>query len=210
MLLLLLICHAAFCRIIVCLIISFPMCVPQQLGVLEWVSNTTPLKCIISEEMGKDDALCAANPQACTTSNGVREVELMALHAFEARKKFVYDSYDHQAFHRMFKSASREQATDVYNSITATLPSDYIRRRFQSIALTAEAFVTIRSEFAKTLAVSSLFGYILGKYCAIGKYVAASRSIPASPANDNSLLIHIYSCQVTLSPCCNLYHLYTT
>lgn len=63
----------------------------------------------------------------------------------------------------MIRSANRAQATAVYESITATLPCDFIRRRFQALALTAEAFITIRSEFAQTLAVSSLFGYILGK-----------------------------------------------
>ena len=42
------------------------------------------------------------------------------------------------------------------------IPNDFVRKRLLKIAVGAEAFLTLRTEFAKTLAVSSLFGYILG------------------------------------------------
>lgn len=42
------------------------------------------------------------------------------------------------------------------------IPDDFLRRRLLRIATCPEAFLTLRAEFAKTLAVSNLFGYILG------------------------------------------------
>lgn len=133
---------------------------------LEWVSNTAPLKSIIAEEMRRDAAFCAANSRALSDGDdaegGDGEVDLMRLPAYEQRLKWV-KSHDYRDYHRVFKTASRAQATEVYETITAPLPADFIRRRFQALAQTAEAFLSIRTEFAKTLAVSSLFGYLLGK-----------------------------------------------
>lgn len=147
-------------------------CYCCQVGVLEWVSNTTPLKSILQEEMGRDAAFCAANPRAVSNvadsgGNSAREVDLMRLTAYEQRLSWV-KSHDCRDYHRMFKTASRAQASEVYGTITAPIPSDFIRRRFLGLALTAEAFLTVRAEFAKSLAVSSLFGYLLGTtilYC---------------------------------------------
>lgn len=132
---------------------------------LEWVSNTAPLKSIIAEEMRKDAAFCAANSQAMPDPADAEgeEVDLMRLPAYEQRLKWI-KSHDYRDYHRVLKSASRAQATEVYRTISAALPDDFIRRRFQALAQTAEAFLTIRTEFAKTLAVSSLFGYLLGEY----------------------------------------------
>lgn len=137
---------------------------------LEWVSNTTPLKSVISEEMGRDAAFCAANSRAVEEGEGEgedaqREVDLMRLPAYEQRLKWV-KSHDYKDYHRMFKTATRPQATALYQTLTAQLPSDFIRRRFLALAVTAEAFLTVRAEFARTLAVSSIFGYILGKFSA--------------------------------------------
>jgi phosphatidylinositol kinase/protein kinase (PI-3 family) len=137
-----------------------------QLGILEWVSNTTPLKCIISEEMAHDDQFCAANSGAVeTSSSGVREVELMQLDCYAQRLRWV-KSHGYQDYHKMYKAAKKKDACALYAQITdtRTLPCDYIRRRFLALAQSAEAFLTLRSEFALTLAASSLFGYILGKH----------------------------------------------
>lgn len=63
----------------------------------------------------------------------------------------------------MYQKANRTQGTDMYTHITLELSDDYIRRRFVNMAHTAEAYLTIRDQFAKSLAVSSLFGYVLGE-----------------------------------------------
>lgn len=124
-----------------------------------------PLKSILSEQMAKDVAFCAANPAAVETSGDAdgqkKEVNLMKLQAYEQRLRWV-KSHSYVDYHSMFNKANRQQATETYDRIVSSIPNDYIRKYFLSLAVTAEAFLTIRTEFAKTLAVSSLFGYILG------------------------------------------------
>mmetsp|Transcript_24271 Transcript_24271/g.35577 ORF Transcript_24271/g.35577 Transcript_24271/m.35577 type:complete len:261 (-) Transcript_24271:115-897(-) len=46
--------------------------------------------------------------------------------------------------------------------IARTTPQDYLRRRFIRMSPSPEVFLTLRSECAISLAVSSIFGYILG------------------------------------------------
>ena len=114
--------------------------------------------------MGKDAAFCANNIAAVhATSSGAKELELRDLDCWRQRQKWIDDNGD---YHKMFRNGSRQQATALYQRITnpASLPGDFIRRRFLSIALSAEAFLTMRAEFAQTLAVSNLFGYILGNF----------------------------------------------
>jgi len=130
-----------------------------QVGILEWVPNTTPLKDIIAKEMGKDPLLLQLNPQALVD----QEVDLMRLAAYEKRLLWI-KSHDYRDYHKMYQKANRAQATDMYNHITSELSDDYIRRRFVNMAHTAEAYLTIRDQFAKSLAVSSLFGYVLGGF----------------------------------------------
>lgn len=56
-----------------------------QVGILEWVPNTTPLKDIISKEMYKDPLLLQLNPQAVAD----QEVDLMRLSAYEKRLLWI-------------------------------------------------------------------------------------------------------------------------
>lgn len=86
----------------------------------------------------------------------------MRLDAYEKRLLWV-KSHAHTDYHKMYKSANRTQATDMYTFITSNISDDFVRRRFVNLSHTAEAYLTIRDQFAKSLAVSSLFGYILGK-----------------------------------------------
>jgi DNA-dependent protein kinase catalytic subunit len=62
----------------------------------------------------------------------------------------------------MFISATETHAIKINKKIKNCIPNYFIRNKLLRIAMGAEAFLTLRTEFAKTLAVSSLFGYILG------------------------------------------------
>jgi DNA-dependent protein kinase catalytic subunit len=62
----------------------------------------------------------------------------------------------------MFIEAKEKDAIHKNKQIKDCIPNYFIRNKLLKIAMGAEAFLTLRTEFAKTLAVSSLFGYILG------------------------------------------------
>jgi DNA-dependent protein kinase catalytic subunit len=128
----------------------------SKIGILEWVHNTVPLQAILSEEMSKDAAFCGRNPSAGNP------VELSQLEAFKMRMNWVGPSNEAESYHKMFSSADKTQADATYAAIASTLPTDFLRRHLLSMANNAETFLTLRAEFAKTLAISSLFGYILG------------------------------------------------
>jgi len=95
----------------------------------------------------------------------------MRLDAYEKRLLWI-KSHAHTDYHKMYKSANRAQATDMYNFITSSISDDFVRRRFVHLSHTAEDYLTIRDQFAKSLAVSSLFGYILGELLSLVKYCA--------------------------------------
>ena len=132
----------------------------SKIGILEWVSNTVPIQAIISEEMAKDAEFCAKNPSL--KGNTAQSIELSKLEAFKSRAAWVGEANGADCYHKMFAKATKEQAEAVFASITATIPTDFLRRRLISMSSNPETFLTLRAEFAKTLAISSLFGYILG------------------------------------------------
>ncbi|KAJ1412143.1 kinase-like domain-containing protein [Ochromonadaceae sp. CCMP2298] len=108
-----------------------------SLGVLEWVPNTTPLKNVLSQELGRHE-------REQREMQNQREAQAQA-----------------GSYHKMFQKGTPE-ASQLYQQMVATLPPDLLRRRLLTWAPTPEALLTIRSEFGKTLAASSIFGYILG------------------------------------------------
>lgn len=127
----------------------------SQVGILEWVGNTTPIKAVVSDEMALDASFCSANPEF---NDGK---DLSSAEAFKVRTDWV-GGHEAPRYHKMFRDASEKNARAVSQKVSELLPEDFIRRRLLRVAEGPEAFVTLRTEFAKTLAVSSLFGYILG------------------------------------------------
>jgi DNA-dependent protein kinase catalytic subunit len=127
----------------------------SQVGILEWVGNTSPIKAVVSDEMALDTAFCSANAEF---NEGK---DLSSADAFKVRTDWV-GGHEAPKYHKMFRDASEKNARAVSLKVSELLPEDFIRRRLLKVAVGPEAFVTLRTEFAKTLAVSSLFGYILG------------------------------------------------
>ena len=127
-------------------------------GMLEWVKNTIPLKSIISEELAKDADFLLANPNCLETEESV---DLSRITAYKERFEWI-GSHKTPDYHKCFKNATREQAWQVFSSVSGKVPTDLLKKFFKRLALSAEAFFTLRTEFAKSLAVCSIFGYLLG------------------------------------------------
>ena len=67
-----------------------------------------------------------------------------------------------EKYHTMFTTQSTVAAHSVWGEMTAALPDDFMRRGLLRLCCNAEAFLSVRSEFARSLAVSSVFCYVLG------------------------------------------------
>jgi DNA-dependent protein kinase catalytic subunit len=132
-----------------------------KVGVLEWVKNTIPLKSIITDEMSRDSDFVSQNPR-CVQSGRQGTVDLSSIVASEERLKWLKGMHDPQSYHDMIKKAKSESAQKLWRKMTRTIPDDFLRRYFSRISSSPEVFLTLRSECAKSLSVSCIFGYILG------------------------------------------------
>lgn len=132
-----------------------------NVGVLEWVRNTIPLKSIISDEMARDADFVSQNPR-CMLPGRQGGVDLSNIIASEERLKWLKGMHDPASYHDMIRKAKSESAQKLWRKMTRTIPDDFLRRYFIRISSSPEIFLTLRSECAKSLSVSCIFGYILG------------------------------------------------
>jgi len=131
-----------------------------KVGLLEWIKDTMPLKSIISEEMIKDDNFMKKNK-----APSGQKFETMNMVAAQKREQWIggKNRIDAVAYCNLYKDKSSKEAEDLWNNeICPIVPDDFIRRRLLRMSLSPEAFITIRQNFARTLAVSNLWGYIIG------------------------------------------------
>ena len=62
----------------------------------------------------------------------------------------------------MFKTASAESVSALFAEISRVVPWDLLRRELMRLAPRPEEFLTMRNEFARSLATFSMAGYVLG------------------------------------------------
>ena len=131
----------------------------SKVGLLEWVSHTTPLKSVIQDEMKQCPIFMDRNKSA---SDEEGTIDFAFLPSLAELRKVGCCGGDSTAYHPMFKTKSQRAVVDAFHAAVAGIPDDFIRRRLLRLAPGPEDFLTLRAEFAQTFAVSSLFGYILG------------------------------------------------
>ena len=127
----------------------------SKVGILEWVNNTIPIKSIIAEEM-LDDKLFKFNNPSFT-----KETDILQIESVKIRNNWLKDNST-PTYHQMFKNATKKNIYDLYDKMNKLLPNNFIRKKLLKICMGPESFLTLRTEFSKTLAISSLYGYILG------------------------------------------------
>ena len=128
----------------------------SQVGILEWVSNTTPIKSVIFNEMLADPLFKSKNPKFGDES-GLDWTEAAMI-----RRNTMQLTREASSYHKMFKETTRGTILDIYNKMNNVLPDDFIRKKLLKMSHGPESFITLRTEFSKSLAVSNLFGYVLG------------------------------------------------
>lgn len=116
----------------------------SNLGIIEWVDNTKPLKACM-EEQGSYEQLTAAKRKYSRwiTSN-------------KRTSKNLAEKY-HAAF-----GQPRDTIISHFNGAEASIPATLVRDYLFKLASSPEAFLFSRKEFAYSLACISIFGYIMG------------------------------------------------
>ncbi|KAG0257869.1 hypothetical protein DFQ27_004903 [Actinomortierella ambigua] len=112
-----------------------------SIGILEWVDNTRPLRSCIETE---------------TTSENWKRPQ-------EIHTRFV-ESFrgDIRGYINMFMHAKRDRIVKHLGNLWTFLRDDLLRQNVARLASSPEAFLNIRSEFAKSLAAINVCSYLMG------------------------------------------------
>jgi DNA-dependent protein kinase catalytic subunit len=126
-----------------------------QLGLVEWVEGTTPLKGIIEDQLKSD-----GGPRQ------IGEMPANRLHTQWLDKfvpkdpKRVNDA--HGNYHEMIVSATRANALAKWDKQMQETDQTLLRRGIASIARSPESYLCLRNGFARSLACVSVCGYVAG------------------------------------------------
>ncbi|KAG0005263.1 hypothetical protein BGZ65_011584, partial [Modicella reniformis] len=113
-----------------------------SLGILEWVDNTKPLRHCIEGEL--------------THKEVWRRTQ-------EQYNKFVGSfKGEMMGYHNLFMQASRDKVVRHMESLYTQLREDLLRQSILRLAASPEAFLMLRTEFAKSLAAINVCSYVLG------------------------------------------------
>eukprot|EP01127_Copromyxa_protea_P009733 TRINITY_DN2312_c1_g1_i1.p1 TRINITY_DN2312_c1_g1~~TRINITY_DN2312_c1_g1_i1.p1 ORF type:complete len:1006 (-),score=210.43 TRINITY_DN2312_c1_g1_i1:26-2773(-) len=126
----------------------------NRVGIIEWVDNTSPLKRVIEDELAKDSKDKSANILKLDAAK-VHETWLRSL--TKSKAQGVTELY-----YNMFTNASRENTIKKVLEQEKSVPWDLLRRGIMSLCSGPEAYLLLRSQFARTLASFSISSYIIG------------------------------------------------
>jgi hypothetical protein len=125
----------------------FPL--TTNLGMLEWVDNTVPLKALIIEQLPTN-----IKPTA---------IDL----AYEKYVKFIDSSApteqaNNNKYNQLLEKVSTAEVTRRFTAIENLIPPHLLLRGIEALCCGPEGFLLLRSRFARSFAVLSIGLYILG------------------------------------------------
>nr|XP_008507877.1 PREDICTED: DNA-dependent protein kinase catalytic subunit-like isoform X2 [Equus przewalskii] len=122
----------------------------SRLGLIEWIENTFTLKELLLSNMSQEEkAACTSDPKAPP---------------FEYRDWLTKMSgkCDVGAYMLMYKGASRTETVTSFRKRESKVPADLLKRAFVKMSTSPEAFLTLRSHFARSHALICISHWILG------------------------------------------------
>ena len=125
--------------------------ITKRLGILEWVSNTEPLKSIINTELSRHYNI---NDIRETDANKQRLSWLNSL-AANASNSRVQE-------HVIALGADSKNIIKSFKHHESSIPWDLIRQGLLRISTTPESYIYLRKQFILSLATISVAGYIIG------------------------------------------------
>ncbi|KAL2916315.1 hypothetical protein HK105_204071 [Polyrhizophydium stewartii] len=116
------------------------------LGVLEWVDDTKPLR------------QCMADVDGFVQNNNEADAEYNTfLRKYMGRAKTIGEIYGN-----LFENANAEAVRDVMNKLWKKIDKAFLRTFMQKLAVSAEAYIALRGDFARSWASLSIASYVLG------------------------------------------------
>ncbi|OAE24558.1 hypothetical protein AXG93_2415s1380 [Marchantia polymorpha subsp. ruderalis] len=133
--------------------------VSKSCGLLQFVENT----CVL-EDVIKDGLLC----KMPNLRREGKDAPLAFLHKLRAQyhewimKRGGPSQAPPECYRNMYQKATSDEVTQKMSSIEAQMPWDTFRAGVSRWATSAESFLALRSQFAKSLSVISICGYVAG------------------------------------------------
>lgn len=130
-----------------------------KVGAIEWIGDTRPLKEIIEIELSKVegksvDAVNILKIQAA----GLQQAWINSFeNKIKGKRRNACDLY-----YAMYQIATRDETMKQVVKQHNTLPDDLLRKGILSLASSSEAYLLIRTQFARTLAVFNVSSYVIG------------------------------------------------
>eukprot|EP01105_Mastigella_eilhardi_P003802 TRINITY_DN1496_c0_g1_i7.p1 TRINITY_DN1496_c0_g1~~TRINITY_DN1496_c0_g1_i7.p1 ORF type:complete len:3703 (-),score=882.72 TRINITY_DN1496_c0_g1_i7:1157-12265(-) len=129
----------------------------RRVGIIEWVTNTSPLKEVLEEQWSN----ATGSPMKIGRESG-DPAAVMYLHWIAEWGKRSTSKSGVAPYHAMFRHARREDVVKIVSSMHEQVPPDLLRRAILALATSPESYLAIRAEFARTLATFNISSYVVG------------------------------------------------
>eukprot|EP01119_Soliformovum_irregulare_P013151 TRINITY_DN3471_c1_g1_i1.p1 TRINITY_DN3471_c1_g1~~TRINITY_DN3471_c1_g1_i1.p1 ORF type:complete len:703 (-),score=223.51 TRINITY_DN3471_c1_g1_i1:67-2175(-) len=130
-----------------------------KVGMIEWINNTKPLKEIIEEELAKHEGKKKDDVNILKTTGATLHDGWIKSYANRTpgKKSSLCDYY-----YPMFEFATRAEAVKQVARQATTLPGNLLQLGIMGLSASPENFLSLRSQFARTLSVFNIASYIIG------------------------------------------------
>jgi DNA-dependent protein kinase catalytic subunit len=126
-----------------------------EIGMIEWLHNTSTLKGIIERQLQQDPR--------CQHLQSNKRVKLQLFNTVPAKQYETFLMKQRgSSFAAKVAAPSRHDVTSNFDAVQDLIPADLLRRQLIALGADFEDFISIRDEFASSLAVFNACSYILG------------------------------------------------
>ncbi|EGG13650.1 DNA-dependent protein kinase subunit [Cavenderia fasciculata] len=132
----------------------------SKVGIIQWLLDTKPLKEILEEQM-------AIHQKVDRSQVSLSRMEASKIHSdwIQTFAKYLKTSGPPPPgplYHQMFIHATAKDAIDKQERQHARIPATLLQKGIWSLAASPEAYLFIRSSFARSLATFSIGSYVIG------------------------------------------------
>ncbi|KAL9649605.1 hypothetical protein ABK040_003282 [Willaertia magna] len=133
--------------------------IPMSLdvGIIEWVDNTLPLKAMIESELSKQQD---QNQGGEVLKHPSTVIHMRMLEKIAGQQAQQLNQY--QKYLLCYQKTNQEFLEQVMNEQYKVINPDLLRNSIQSLAMSQESYFTIRNKFCKTLSAFNICSYIIG------------------------------------------------
>ncbi|XP_065180580.1 DNA-dependent protein kinase catalytic subunit-like [Sycon ciliatum] len=123
-----------------------------RVGMIEWMQNTVPLKDFMLSAMTEEELNVHHDPSRSAAGKHSKWVASYLPRSAETMKQYK----------EMYKKASRTETVKALKEKHAAVPWDILRRAYVDMSSSAESFLLLRENFARTLGTINVCQYVLG------------------------------------------------